>query len=84
MLSTVRVRKSGNSLMFPLTKELREVIDIDEGDKLVIEITPTGFIANKVNARKPELVLPMTCEQLTRGAQPDDENLLPIEEMHFD
>lgn len=84
MINTVKLRKSGNSLMFPVTKEMREASSFSEGDKFTVELTENGFVAQKADMKRPKLVFPMSYEQLIAEAKPDDDNLLPEEDMKFD
>lgn len=83
MIETVKVRKSGNSVALPLSKQLREELAISQGDSVTVRTTNKGFEVETRTHQKPKIQFPMNYQVLIHDAKPDCD-LLPVEVLDFE
>ncbi|MBE1302407.1 MAG: hypothetical protein GJ680_21155 [Alteromonadaceae bacterium] len=83
MIETVKVRNSGNSVVLPLSKQLREETALSHGDSVIVRTTDKGFEVEIRSTKKMKIQFPMSYKALIHDLKPDCD-LLPLEVLNFD
>ena len=77
MIEIVVVKKSGNSIILPLSKKLIGELAISQGDIVTVKTTMRGFEVETNKPKKGQIQFPMSYQALISGAMPDCD-LLPL------